>query len=360
MRPYSNTLAPRLFDDNLLLFTTMIDDILNAKQNIYLETYRFAEDGIGKRFREALLRKCKEGLDVRILVDAYGTNVHEHFFHELTQAGAQLRYFKKLKFFISNIVDKNHTRNHQKLLLIDGNISYIGSSNLTTYSLSWRELNLRLEGDLCHSLVQAFNQSFQLYKLYDSVPFERIENIYNEGFTIVQDTPSVYYQNIRSYALKMIGHAKHEIRLETPYFLPSSKFRKALILAAQRGVKVLIYTPFNSDMLTVDLLRNKYLGPMSKVGVEWRFYKPDNLHAKCLLCDNKRFMIGSSNFDYRSFRYQYEIMLCGEHKEIISLLDTHLKETDAQCVAFNYDKWKDIPRIYKFIEYLISPFKRFF
>ncbi|MEG1573034.1 MAG: phosphatidylserine/phosphatidylglycerophosphate/cardiolipin synthase family protein, partial [Bacteroidales bacterium] len=323
MRPYSNTLAPRLYDDNLLLFTAMIDDILNAKHSIYLETYRFAEDAIGKRFREALLRKCKEGLTVRLLLDAYGTNVYEGFFNELIEAGAQVRYFKKLKFFISNIFDKNHTRNHQKLLLIDGKISYVGSSNLSAYSLSWRELNLRLEGDLCLCLTKAFNQSFQLYKLYDSVPFERIENLHSEGFTIIQDTPSVYFQKIRSQAMNMIGHAKHEIRLETPYFLPSSKFRKALIMAAQRGVKVIVYIPFNSDMRTIDLLRNKYLGPLYKAGIEWRFYKPDNLHAKCLLCDNKYFMIGSSNFDYRSFRYQYEIMLCGEHKEIITLLDAH-------------------------------------
>ena len=105
----------QLFDDNLRLFSAMIDDILAAEKYIYLETYRFGEDAIGKRFREALLQKAREGLDIRLLVDAYGTQASELFFADLLAAGVKLRYFKKIKFFFSNTFARNHTRSHRKL-----------------------------------------------------------------------------------------------------------------------------------------------------------------------------------------------------------------------------------------------------
>lgn len=349
-----------LYDDNLRLFSAMIADIMAAQKYIYLETYRFAEDAIGKRFREALLIKAKEGLDVRLLVDAYGTQANELFFADLISSGVKLRYFKKIKFFFSNTFAKNHTRNHRKLLLIDDKITYIGSSNLTSYSISWRDLNIRLQSPITHKFRGSFMQSNSLYKLYELVPFEKIKPIQYHGYSILQDTPSTYYQTIRDYILKMIRNAKSEITIETPYFLPGHKIRKALSDAASRGVDVTLYVPHHSDVSLIDLLRNKYLGPMFKLGIKWRFYTPDNLHAKCVLVDKKRFLLGSANLDHRSFRYQYEIMLYGENTEIIDLLSDHIERTDKNCIDLDYFKWNNIPRLYRFIEWLITPFRRLF
>lgn len=354
-----NPLSVRLFDDNLMLFNSMIEDIRKASKYIYLETFRFNDDSIGRKFRDVLLEKAKNGLDIRLLVDAYGTKPSD-FFDELVQHGVKLRYFKKIKFFFSNTFARNNTRNHRKLLLIDDRITYIGSSNLTAYCLNWRELNLRMENPITHKFRGCFMHSAAQYKFYELVPFEKVNIIRYHGFGIVQDTPSPYFQTVRNYMFKLIENAKSEIRIETPYFLPGHKIRRALLHAVQRGVKVEIILPKNSDVPFVDILRNKYLGPMHKAGIEWKFYTPDLLHAKCMLIDKKRFFLGSANMDYRSFRYQYEIMLAGGDPEIIGLVDRHISETVQKSIGFDYEKWKNTPKITKFMEWLLTPFRHLF
>lgn len=352
-------LSVKLYNDNLKLFDAMIDDIRNASKYIYLETYRFNDDAIGKKFRAVLLEKAKQKLDIKILVDAYGTKASE-FFNELIAAGAKVRYFKKIKFFISNTFAKNNTRNHRKLLLIDDKITYLGSANLTAYCLNWRDLTLRLENPITHKFRGCFMKSYAQYKFYELVPFEKLKAVRYHGFVIVQDTPSAYYQTVRAYMLKLIEEARTEIRIETPYFLPGIKIRKALVAAVQRGVNVEIHIPRNSDVPFVDILRNKYLGPMFKHGIKWFFYTPDLLHAKCMLIDKKKFFLGSSNMDYRSFRFQYEIMLYGTDPEIAGLLDEHISGTEEHCEGFDYEKWKNTPKITRFMEWILTPFRRLF
>ncbi len=352
-------ISVRLFDDNLLLFTSMIEDIRQAKKYIYLETFRFNDDSIGRKFRDALMEKAKEGLDIRLLLDAYGSKPSE-MFAEMEQNGIKIRYFKKIKFFLSNSFARNNTRNHRKLLLIDDKISYIGSSNITAYCLNWRDLNLRMENPITRKFKGCFMYSSSQYKFYELAPFEKIKIIQYHGYGIVQDTPSAYFQPVRNQMLKMIENAKEEILIETPYFLPGHKIRKALMHAAQKGIRVVVHIPKHSDVGLVDILCNKYLGPMHKAGVEWRFYEPDLLHAKCMLVDQKRFFLGSANMDYRSFRYQYEIMLYGENQEIIELLDRHIAETDVHSSDFDYTKWLNSPKILRFMQWLLTPFRHLF
>ncbi|MDE6494260.1 MAG: phosphatidylserine/phosphatidylglycerophosphate/cardiolipin synthase family protein [Bacteroidales bacterium] len=348
-----------LFDDNLQFFTGLVRDIRQATKYIYLETYRFSDDAIGHRVKDALLEKAKEGLEIKLLVDAYGTKPAE-FLNELAAAGVQLRFFKKMKFFISNAFAKNNTRNHRKLVLIDDHITYIGSSNITAYALNWRDLNLRMDNPITRKFKGCFLHNYAQYKFYELAPFERIKLVRYHGFGIVQDTPTSYFQTIRNYMLKLIENAKEEILFETPYFLPGHKIRKALANAAKRGVKVVAHVPLHSDVSLVDILRNKYLGPLHKAGIQWKFYTPDLLHAKCMLIDRKRFFMGSANMDYRSFRYQYEIMLYGENPEIIGMLQRHIDGTEAKTVDFDYEKWLNTPKITRFMEWLLMPFRHLF
>jgi cardiolipin synthase len=351
----------------------MIDDIRAAKKSVLLETFKFGNDAIGKRLRGALLEKANQGVEVRLLLDAYGTKANEIFFAELIKSGVEIRFFKKIKFFFSNAFARNHTRNHRKILLIDDEIVYIGSSNITAYSLSWRDLNLRIVGLLATVFKNSFEESFsqyRQYKLYDVMPFKKVAPVTKDGLTLYQDTPSVSYQTVRKKILQMVSISRNEIVIETPYFLPGYKIRKALTAAADRGVKVRIFLPLHSDIPLIDILRNRHLGAMWKQGIEWRLYKPDNLHAKCVVVDGTRFLVGSSNLDYRSFRYQYDLMLYGTDnvngivnsagEKILSLLKEHIAKTDEHCVEFDYEKWKNTPILYKLTEWLITPFRRLF
>ena len=345
-----------LFDDNLLLFASMLKDIEEAKNYVYVETYRINDDAIGQKFRDALTMKCKQGVTVKILVDSWGTSVSNQFFLPVINNGGEVRFFKKIKFFV-DFFTKNHRRNHRKLLIIDNQITYIGSSNYTAYSLTWRESVLRITGDLTYYFKKSFNDSYKIYKKYNFNKFSFKKTIKAGDYQIIQDIPSLYHQRIRKKYTELINKAKKEILIETPYFLPGYKLRKALMDAGERGVDVKVIIPKNSDVKLVDLLRNKYLGLYYKKNVKVLFYTPNNLHAKCLLIDNEVFSIGSPNIDYRSFRYQYEIALVGKDEKTNIAIREHISKTMIDCEEFDYIKWKNRPQIEKLFEWLMLPLR---
>ncbi len=132
-----------LFDNPVLFNQAMLDDIAAAKESVFLEMYKFGHDGNGERFRDLLVKKCAEGLQVKLLLDSWGTPPNPAFFGEISKNGGEVRYFKKIRFFL-DFFTKNHRRNHRKLLIIDDRITYIGSANITSYSMNWRELVLKL------------------------------------------------------------------------------------------------------------------------------------------------------------------------------------------------------------------------
>jgi cardiolipin synthase len=349
----------QLFDDPLKFYNSLLADIQNAKQYIYIETYRWGNDQIGIKFRDAVTAKAKEGVEVKLLLDSWATQVTIPFFSHLVQYGGEVRFYKKIKFYF-DFFTKNHRRNHRKLYLIDNKISYIGSPNLTGYSINWRELIIKLEDNITFKLKKSFLDSYKIYNKYIFNKFSFKKTIHHKNFEIIQDIPSIYRQQIKKRYEKLILEAKKEVIIETPYFLPGYKLRKAMIDASERGVEVKIIVPEHSDVRSVDILRSRYLGPLHKSGVKIMFYYPNNLHAKCLLTDNRTFVIGTPNFDYRSFRYQHEIALLGQHPEIIQQIQLHVKETLGNCIAFNYDKWLKRPLIEKFFEHLLIPFRHLF
>lgn len=347
-----------IFSDPLDIYHKMLSDIEQARTYIYLETYRFENDPIGIKFRNALIKKAKEGVEIKLLLDDWGTSVSSRFFADLTQAGGTVKYFKKLRFVI-NLISANHERDHRKLLLIDDKIAYISSINISNYNLNWREFSLRIHGNFCTYFKMVFLQNYHLKNLksYDK---QRHTGIIEAGnFSIYRDVPSVLMARIRKRLIHSIRTAEKEITIETPYFLPTFLLRDSLSKAAKRGVQVNLIMPKRSDVSTLNILRQKYLGRLHEAGIRLFFYLPSNLHTKMMFTDQE-FYVGSANFDYRSFRYQFEIGLFGNHPRIMQQIRAYNQETLDQCIPFNYEDWKNRKFIYKFIEQLLTPFRHFF
>ncbi|MCP4550574.1 MAG: phosphatidylserine/phosphatidylglycerophosphate/cardiolipin synthase family protein [Bacteroidetes bacterium] len=347
----------QLFDDPIKCYTSMLEDIESAQKNIYLETFRIGNDSIGIRFKDALTEKVKQGLEVKILIDSWGGSaVSDSFFEDFILYGGELRFFEKIKYNL-DLFTTGHRRNHRKLLIIDEMITYIGSSNLTEYNLNWRELVLRITGEIAQSFMKVFFVDYKMYKKYVFDKARLSTMIRHEDSEIVRDVPSITVQRIKKRYVQLIKNARHQVLIETPYFLPGFLLRKALMDAAKRGVEVIVIIPKHSDVGLVDILRNKYLGPLHKSKIKFLFYLPHNLHAKAMLIDNEIYSIGSPNFDYRTFRYMYEITLIGQEKEIVNQLNLHIRHTMENSEGFYYKKWKDRPRINKFFEWLLLPFR---
>jgi len=154
----------QIFSDPKRIYQRMISDIRRAKREILLETYIYSDDKIGRLFRDELMKKAVEGVKIRVLIDGWGTEVKRKFFSGLTNLGAKVRFFREFKYTWS-FFDDNHERNHRKLLIVDGKISYIGSINITIKGINWSELVLRMEGDLGLALRKSFNRSWKRFNI---------------------------------------------------------------------------------------------------------------------------------------------------------------------------------------------------
>ncbi|HTX89048.1 MAG TPA: phosphatidylserine/phosphatidylglycerophosphate/cardiolipin synthase family protein [Bacteroidales bacterium] len=347
-----------VIDDPLKFYNQMLADISRARKYVFLETYKFANDHMGIRFRDVLTRKAHEGVRIKILIDSWGKGpVSESFFEELIRLGGQVKFFEKIKIN-TDIFTRGHRRDHRKILVIDDEVSYMGSMNITGYNLNWRELALRMTGELVLIFKKCFQENFDAFNPYNIVNKVNYSKTLKSGdFELIRDVPSVPLQRLKKKYVRMIRSAKSSVVIETPYFLPGFLLRKAMIDAGKRGVDVKVIMPKNSDVRMIDVLRNKYLGLLHKNRVKLLFFVPHNLHAKLMIIDDQVFSITSANFDYRSFRYQYEIALIGSDPDILRQLRDHVNETLLESEPFDYERWQRRPLIQKILEWTLLPFR---
>lgn len=347
----------QFFDDPIKYYNSMLDDMLTAARYIFIETYKFGYQTIGARFRDVLVKKAREGVEVKVLIDSWGgSGIPDHFFDELRAAGGEVRFFQKIKINF-DFFTRSHRRNHRKIMIIDDVISYIGSSNLTDYNLIWRESVLRLTGNIALRFKKVFREDFELYNKYIRYKRSFTRVIRHGDCEILRDVPSITRQKIKKRYEHLIRNAMKEIVIETPYFLPGFFLRKELMDAANRGVEVKVIIPERSDVRLVNILHGRYLEMLHNNNIRFLYFTPHNLHAKLVMIDSKVFSIGSPNFDYRSFRYMHEIALIGTNQKVVGMLKNHIDETIKLCEPFDYDAWKKRPRIQKFFEWLVLPLR---
>lgn len=349
----------KLYDQNEHFYASLLEDIRNSKRNVYIEVYRISKDNLGQTFVEELAKAAARGIDVKLLVDAWGTGQSIQFFLPIIDNGGSVRIFSPIQLS-RYLLSKAHLRNHRKLFVIDDNILYISSANITQYSLPWRELTLRIKGDLAIPFAHVFHINFRNHRrhTYNKKIFNRV--IHFRGFEIIRDVPSLYRQKVLRKLIYMIRHAKQNIYIETPYFLVGYRFRKALADAINRGIKVELVLPKHSDVILFDFLRNRYLGQLYKWNIEILYYYPSNLHSKLMIVDDQIFCVGSANFDYRSFLYMHEIMLYGKDQQILDLLIKYRNKTLENTEPFNYQLWKNRHWLDKVIGWMLVPLRNFF
>lgn len=337
------------------IFASMLADIKNAKKSIYLETYIYDDDKIGNEFKKALIKKAKQGVKIFILVDSWGWkgNVTKDYFKEITALGGKIKFFNEVRYVL-RFYSANHERNHRKLLIIDNEMTYVGSINIV--DLDWRELVLRIKGPISLDFSKSFMKSWSLSgKLTKS----RIKTIIHKGFEIINDIPRDMKQMTESKYAKLINNAEKEILIETPYFAPPIRIRIALAKAVKRGVDVKIILPYKSDVKLMDILHNRYLGRLHKEGIKIYYYFPKVLHSKLLLVDDKFFLLGSSNLDYRSFIHNHEINLFGNDARIIKSLKEFYNSGLKYSKKFDYKQWKSRYSVLKLVEMLLSWFEHY-
>ncbi|MCF7866395.1 phosphatidylserine/phosphatidylglycerophosphate/cardiolipin synthase family protein [Candidatus Woesearchaeota archaeon] len=338
------------------IYESMVKDIESAKKYVYLESFIYDPDNTGSKFRDLLLKKVKQGVEVKILLDWFGSNANKPFFKNFEEAGGEIRFTRRIRFHPKFFLHV-HERDHRKLLIIDGKIAYVGSINFSDDALKWRECAIRCEGGITKNFKKAFVDMYAQYNNHLVRPKKFSKILRYKGFEILRDVPSWRYQRIRKKLIYLIKNAKKEITIEMAYFLPDAYLRYLLKRAVKKGVLVTIILPFISDVRAVDILREKYTGKMHKKGLKIFYYTKKILHSKIVLVDDK-FIVGSSNIDGRTFIHNYEISLYGNNKKIVMDIKKHLKQSLIDSKKFNYEEWKKRSIFLKVLESIMSPFKQ--
>jgi cardiolipin synthase A/B len=313
---FTHNNSVKIFTDGAEKFDALIEDLKAATDHIHLLYYIIRSDNLGQRIADILVKKAKEGLEVRVLFDDMGSrSLKRKYIKRLRKAGVEVEAFFPPK--IPKINFKINYRNHRKLAIIDGKIGYIGGFNIGDEYLGkkkkfgyWRDTHLRIYGDAVHQMQTRFildwNQASRndiLYenRYYSSVPTGDV------GVQIVSSGPDSDWEQIKNGYIKMIMSAKEYVYIQTPYFIPDESLRDALRIASLSGVNVRIMIPNKPDHPFVYWATLSYIGDLLEAGAEVFIYQNGFLHAKTIVVDGKIASVGTANIDVRSFRLNFEV-----------------------------------------------------
>lgn len=308
----------QLFLDGQEKFDQLFEDIRAARDHIHIQTYIFRHDNLGKKLIHELVKKAKEGVKVRVMYDELGSRklLRRHF-KDLIAAGGELGVFFPSKLSLINI--RLNYRNHRKIVIIDGQISYVGGFNVGDEYVRpskkfgyWRDTHLRILGDAVDSLQTRFildwsQASKQSPIQYEPRYFPQKEVKGNAMIQMVSSGPDSEWEQIKNGYIKMIMSAKETIFIQTPYFIPDQSLLDVLQIASLTGKDVRVMIPNKPDHPFVYWATYSQIGELLKTGAKVYIYEKGFIHSKTIVIDRKMCSVGTANIDMRSFKLNFEI-----------------------------------------------------
>ena len=294
-------------------FPSLLRDIAQAKSHIHIDMYIIADDALGLLVADALIDKAREGVEVRLIYHDVGCwNVKHRFFERMREEGIEAVPFMPVHF--PQFTSKVNYRNHRKIIVIDGQVGYIGGMNIALrYAReSWRDTMLRVTGGGVYALQRAFLVDWYFVdrsllsdrKYYPSIADTTLSN--DTISQVVTSGPVTPYPEIMQGYVRIIMGARRYLYIETPYFLPNEPVLFALKTAAVAGVDVRVMCPLSSDSHITDWASRPYLRDLHDAGVKVLLYSTGFLHSKLMVVDDALSTCGSTNVDIRSFENNFE------------------------------------------------------
>lgn len=365
--PLTSAQDLQLLVDGEQTYTAILDAVAQAKHHIHLEYYIFEPDHIGTTLRDLLITKANAGVRVRLLADGLGSsNLKSRFLKPLLDAGAQFAFFHKphLSQLFKPMVN---FRTHRKIVICDGNTGFTGGLNITDEEDerihpddAYHDIHLKLTGNAVHWLQMTFLEDWFYATRVQNIPdVRRYFPINPTGpfpVQVIPSGPDNPWEIIHRFYLTIIQRAQHRVWLTTPYFVPTEPTLFALTNAALRGVDVRLLVPKQSDSRLVTYAARSYFGELKAAGVKIWEYDQRMLHSKTIVIDRQYSLIGTANFDNRSFRLNFEICVAGYGEALTDkLAEQFLKDLDAAELVPEQRKISFIARFFEAIARLSSP-----
>ncbi len=367
----ANTVWRRIevFHDGEAFFQGLEQAVSTAVATVELESYIFATDRLGFRVLDCLEEAATRGVQVRIIVDGIGSSAWVPKLRvEAARRGLQLKVFHELPWerwwkgkavsprrkSISRIFQRMNNRNHRKVCLIDRSTAFVGSMNIIEYHLAsyvgeaaWRDTGVRVEGSEVSILVESFNQLWSRGTVSLRKARRRYRAASSGHLVKLNVRRSQRRENYLDLLVRLVG-AKQRIWIENAYFVPDGSLVRALSVAAQAGVDVIIIVPAVSDVVFIPWVTAAFHDGLLRAGVRIFEYTKGMLHAKTMLVDDWG-LVGSSNLNHRSLLHDLEAdVVLADETACISLREQFLKDCEG-AREVTLTSWRDRPWIERFI-----------
>jgi cardiolipin synthase len=357
-------------------FDSLCEDLEGAKQFIFLEFFIVTEGFLWDRVAAILRKKAEEGLEVRFLMDDFGGMKLSRFErNRLRSAGLKLKSFNPIVRHVSNLY--LNYRNHQKIISIDGRVAYTGGVNLADEYVNlsrkhghWKDTAVRVTGEGVWSLTLSFlimwdtdvknpERNYLRWRIpVDAIPGPAAGDPLMEA-AMTNPNPSLYtggyiqpftdgpsnnpHNPAKAVCQQMIESSNRFVWITTPYLILEEDMLDSLGRSAESGVDVRIITPSIPDKWYVHLVTRSHYGRLLHSGVRIYEYTPGFMHAKMIVSDDEHALVGTVNFDFRSFYLQYENAVWFCNSPIVSAVRDDFARTLLLCREISYDDWKKRP-----------------
>jgi len=330
-------------------YPEMLAAIRRARLSVTIEAYIYWAGEIGMQFAEALAERSREGVKVKILLDAVGSSaIGREILEKLNSAGCEVAWYNPVHW---STVGRYNNRTHRKSLIVDGKVAFTGGAGIADHwngsaqdEKHWRDLEIRIEGPGAVPLQTGFAQNWvnTTGELVSGPAFfPSIEPAGRIGAQTILSSPEIGSSAVRIVHYLAIACARHSLYIANAYFLPDNTAIDILIDAKKRGVDVKIMVPDqHNDMWIARYASVKLYGRLLEAGIEIYEYQRTMLHQKFMIADSAWLTVGTTNFDNRSFALNEESNICIYDRRLAAELERTFYNDLAVCKRVDLESWR--------------------
>jgi cardiolipin synthase len=331
------------------IFPSLMDAVRSARRTITYAQYYYEDGPVARDLAEALAERCRAGLGVNVLLDAFGSlNMPREYADLMSVSGCHVAWFRPLGQYVFR---RYLNRNHRRIVVVDGRVGFTGGAGVSRKWMGngrtdghWRDTDVRVEGPVVEYLQAAFAENWLEAtgivlggEAYFPRPIEPRGQLYAQ---VARSSPAGGGAAMYTTFLLALSAARQSVLVTNPYFVLDDTMREAVLRTVRRGVRVAVLVPAAIDHNVVRQASRAQFGELLRAGVEIYEYTPALLHAKTMVIDGVWATVGSTNLDNLSFAYNDELNLIVYDRGVAQQLVHVFNEDVGVSQRVTYEKWK--------------------
>ena len=345
----------KLFPYGVRLYEAMFEEIERAEHKIFVGTFIWKGDEVGRRFVEALARRAREGVLVCVIFDGLANAVVPPSFKRFPEEIRTL-HFRPL-WGPANLADpRNIFRYHRHLMSVDGRVAFLGGYNIgSLYAAGWRDTHVRVRGEEAREVENDFVDFWNAHRTPDLPELGLAgDRSWNPATVFHRNDPYMRIFPIRAMYLEALDRANSHVYLTHAYFVPDRAMRAGLIDAAKRGVDVQVLVPEHSNHVTADWLARRHFHELLQAGVRIFRYEHIMIHSKTATVDGVWSTVGSANIDRLSLLGNYEINLEVYSRRFAAQMERMFELDKTSSSELTLEEWEKRPLPAKVVERVLA------